>query len=97
VKLLRAISGRIEEESEVFDELDQYARDSDGSAKVALIGIDRSIAAWSIIGRRFPSFRSQEVPTNLTHFERLRRSIEKNFPDARGFLRPVFDRIDLNG
>ena len=97
VKLLRAISGRIEEESEVFDELDQYARDSDGSAKVALIGIDRSIAAWGIIDRRFPSFRRHDVPSILTHLERLRRSIEKNFSEARGFLRPGFDRIDLNG
>jgi len=97
VKLMRAISGLMEEESEVYDELDRYARDSDGSAKVALIGIDRSIAAWGIIGGRFPSFRSHDVPAILTHLERLRRRIEKDFPDARGFLRPGFDRIDLNG
>jgi hypothetical protein len=32
----------------------------------------------------------------LAHLERLRRRIEKDFPDARGFLRPGFDRIDLN-
>lgn len=94
---MRAISGLMENEPEVYDELYWYARDSDGSAKVALIGIDRSIAAWDIIGSRFPSFCSHEVPAILTHLERLRRRIEKDFPDARGFLRPGFDRIDFNG
>jgi hypothetical protein len=97
VKLARAISGWMEEESENDDEPAQYAKDSDGSAKVALIGLDRSIAAWGIIDRRFPTFRSHDVPAILTHLERLRRSVEKVFPDARGFLRPGFDRIDLNG
>jgi hypothetical protein len=97
VKLTRAISGLLEGEPEADDEQDRYAKDSDGSAKVALIGIDRSIAAWGIIGWRFPSFHSHEVPTILDHLERLRRSVEKHFPDARGFLRPGFDRIDFNG
>lgn len=49
VKLMRAVRGLLEEESEPADEVYQYARDSDGSAKVALIGIDRSIAAWGTI------------------------------------------------
>jgi hypothetical protein len=96
VKLVRAISGQVEEESAIDDEPNQYAKESDGSAKVALIGIDRSIAAWGIIGRRFPTFRSHDVPAILTRLERLRRSVEEAFPDARGFLRPGFDQIDLN-
>ena len=93
VKLAR----QMEEESEIDDEPVQYAKDSDGSAKVALIGLDRSIAAWGIIGRQFPAFRGHDVPAILTHLERLRRSVEKIFPNARGFLRPGFDQIDLNG
>jgi hypothetical protein len=97
VKLARAVSGQMEEAAETDDELAQYAKDSDGSAKVALIGLDRSIAAWGVIDRRFPTFRSHDVPAILTHLERLRRRVEKAFPDARGFLRPGFDRIDLNG
>jgi len=56
VKLARAISGQMEEESEIDDELAQYAKDSEGSAKVALIGLDRSIAAWGILGRRVSCF-----------------------------------------
>ncbi|PKN30858.1 MAG: hypothetical protein CVU64_01320 [Deltaproteobacteria bacterium HGW-Deltaproteobacteria-21] len=96
VKMMRAISGRSKEESEDFDEMEQFAKDSDGSAKVALIGIDRSIAAWSIIASGFPPFRGSDVQQILTLLERLRRRIEKDFPDARGFIRPGFDKIDYN-
>ncbi len=96
VKMMRAISGRLNEEAEESDEEDRFAKDSDGSAKVALIGIDRSIAAWSIIGGVFPFVGRNDVHSILTHLERLRRSVERDFPDARGFIRPGFDRIDFN-
>ena len=43
VKLKRALFSRIEEKE---DSDHEYQKDSDGSAKVALIGIDRSIIAW---------------------------------------------------
>lgn len=96
VKTTRAISGRVKEESEASNVVERLARDSDGSAKVALIGIDRSIGAWSIIGSGFPFFRRNDVKDMLTLLERLRRRIEKEFPDARGFIRPGFDPIDFN-
>ena len=44
VKTMRALSGRKEELED--PEIADFPKDSDGSAKVALIGIDRSIAAW---------------------------------------------------
>ena len=43
VKLMRAIHGYLEEKP---DALSEFPNDVDGSAKIALIGIDRSIAAW---------------------------------------------------
>ena len=95
-KLIRAISGRIEEDAEISEEADKYARDSDGSAKVALIGIDRSIAAWIIIDNRIPTFERDDVKAIMTHLDKLMKKIENDFPDARAFLRPGFDRIDLN-
>ena len=45
-KLMRAVSGKLHEEPDLLDE---FSKDSDGSAKVALIGIDRSIGAWGEI------------------------------------------------
>jgi hypothetical protein len=92
VKLMRAVRGELEERSEILDE---FPRDSDGSAKVALIGIDRSIAAWGEIRNYFPH-RSDDVLDILVHLEQLRRKVEKVFPNARAFIRPGFDKIDLN-
>jgi len=92
VKLMRAIRGELEEEPDILDE---YPKDSDGSAKVALIGIDRSIAAWGEIRNRFPH-RSNQIMDILLHLEQLRRKVEKTFPNARAFIRPGFDKIDLN-
>ena len=92
VKLMRAIRGELDEEPDFVDE---YPKDSDGSAKVALIGIDRSIAAWGEIRNCFPH-RSDQIMDILLHLEQLRRNVEKTFPNARAFIRPGFDRIDLN-
>jgi hypothetical protein len=92
VKLMRAIRGELVEEPEIFDE---YPKDSDGSAKVALIGIDRSIAAWGEIRNLFPH-RNNQILDILVHLEQLRRTVEKTFPNARAFIRPGFDKIDLN-
>lgn len=93
VKIMRAISGAIEEQKELHEGPEQFARDSDGSAKVALIGIDRSIAAWGVINNRFPN---PEIRHIIAHLDRLIRRIENDFPDARAFIRPGFDSIDLN-
>jgi hypothetical protein len=92
VKLMRAIRGELLEDTEILDE---YPKDSDGSAKVALIGIDRSIAAWGEIRSLFPH-RSDQIMDILLNLEQLRRKVEKTFPDARAFIRPGFDKIDLN-
>ena len=92
VKLMRAIRASLEEEMEISDE---FAKDSDGSAKVALIAIDRSIAAWGEIRNIFP-LPGNAILDMLVHLERLRKEIEKIFPSAREFIRPGFDKINLN-
>ncbi len=92
VKLMRAIHGDLEEKSDAFSE---FPKDSEGSAKVALIGIDRSIAAWGEIRNHFPLYDAS-ILKMLVHLEQLRRKVEKAFPDARAFIRPGFDKIDLN-
>ena len=87
VKLMRATGGLLEEKSEPPNE---YPKDSDGSAKVALIGIDRSISAWSEMRLQFPDPQDRILDI-LVQLDRLRRKIEKTFPDARSFVRPGFD------
>ncbi len=93
IKLMRAIRGGLEEKSEEFDE---FPKDSDGSAKVALIGIDRSISAWGEMRSVFPMLENSILDI-LVHLERLRRETENTFPGAREFVRPGFDKIELNG
>jgi hypothetical protein len=91
VKLMRALSCRSdgwEDEPEMAD----FPKDSDGSAKVALIGIERSIAAWRWVQLAQPERLESIVPLIL-QLERLRQRVENAFPEARDFVRPGFDEI----
>ena len=91
-KVMRAIRGKMEEEEERCDE---FASDSDGSAKIALIAIDRSIGAWAVIPH-YNHLVAESVLEIISFLDRLRQAVEETFPGARSFLRPGFDRIDLN-
>ena len=88
VKTMRALSARLDETTDLTDCL----KDSDGSAKVALIGVDRSIAAWRLAQLSLPERAASIVPLIL-QLERLRQRTEASFPDARDFVRPGFDEI----
>ncbi len=86
VKLIRAIQGKLKEPSYDFGE---FPKDSDGSAKIALIAIDRSIAAWGQMREHFPE-RRDDILDILVRLDRLRRKVESAFPQARAFVRPGF-------
>jgi len=89
VKLKRAIgSARSEEEEKDF--WDEFPKDSEGSAKVALVGIDRSISAWGNMVDLFPG-QDEKILHIIADLERLRNRTEKVFPKARAFVRPGFD------
>lgn len=87
VKLMRAL-----DMEDPDDEIEKS--DSDGSAKVALIGIDRSIAAWGILLDRMPDLK-ESTTTILFRLESLRKAAEAQFPNARRFRRPGFDTEHL--
>ncbi|HJS24000.1 MAG TPA: hypothetical protein VJ751_06575 [Pyrinomonadaceae bacterium] len=91
VKTMRALSGR-REELEGDPEIVEFPKDSDGSAKVALIGVDRSIAAWRMMQLSLPERAASIVPLIL-QLERLRNRLDKAFPEARDFVRPGFDEV----
>jgi hypothetical protein len=71
-------------------EEDPIQNDSNGSVKVALIAIDRSIAAWGRLNSLLPEKAGGIMPI-LAHLEALRRHTEQTFPNARDFIRPGFD------
>jgi len=64
--------------------------DANGSAKMALIAIDRSSAAWRAL-QIYVAEKSESIKPMLIELDRLRRSIEARFPHARDFIRPGFD------
>jgi hypothetical protein len=92
VKSMRALSSRSNEVEEMDPELASYPKDSDGSAKVALVGIDRSISAWRLMQLAVPE-RSESIVPLILQLERLRKRAETEFPNARAFIRPGFDEV----
>ena len=92
VKLMRAVRGELDEREE---ERDEFPRDSEGSAKVALIGIDRSIGAWGTVYAH-DLLHDEKILRFIACLDRLREEAQNTFPGARSFIRPGFDKIDLN-
>lgn len=90
VKLMRAVHGELKDRPEIIED---FPKDSDGSAKVAMIAIDRSIAAWGKMLNYFPD-QEDELFKILIKLEQLRRNAEEKFPEARAFIRSGFD--DMN-
>ncbi len=73
------------------DDIDEFLVDyHNGKAKLVLISIDRSIAAWFSLQIYFPE-KANKVTNILLHLEKLRRRIETDFPKARGFKRVGLD------
>jgi len=90
VKIMRALSSRHDENRWPDDE--NFGNDSDGSAKVALIGIDRSVSAWRLMQIAVPE-QDESIVQLILSLESLRQKVERRFPNARGFIRPGFDEV----
>ncbi|GAI43511.1 unnamed protein product, partial [marine sediment metagenome] len=88
VKLCRAASANVRGELADFE---YSPEDANGSAKVAIIGIERSIAAWGGLLNQFPD-QEQSILELLAHLKNLLRRVEEAFQDARSFVRPGFDQ-----
>ena len=65
-------------------------KDHDGSAKIALIAVEKSKAAWLRFLTHFPE-KEDEIITLLAILEKTGKALEQYFPDARAFVRPGFD------
>jgi hypothetical protein len=87
VKLCRAASGMIRGE---LEDVEYFPQDANGSAKVAIIGIERSIAAWGGLLDQFPE-QENSILDVLVALKKLLRQVDSAFPDARAFIRPGFD------
>jgi hypothetical protein len=90
-KLGRALDGR--DRHAHGEDLDDHPVQNDwnGSAKVALISLERSEMAWRVIAQ---STGDDEPAALAEHIAGLRREVESVFPNARSFVRPGFDEPD---
>lgn len=88
VKLMRALMGKMNDDGR--EESNGFQRDFDGSAKIAIIAIQRSIQAWSSLFEIIPD-REDEFLKVLSLLEKLRTLAEEEFPKAGVFVRPGFD------
>ncbi len=90
VKLARAQSSRIRNRDWDDEEAEPMQKDSDGSAKVALIGIERSIGALGILLQHLPD-QEESILHLLSILDRLRNMTDAEFPEARKFYRKGLD------
>jgi hypothetical protein len=88
-KIHRALHGLADDRPEDRD----WPPDYDGSAKVALLGIERSHAAWlDLVERGTVSDADAEPP--VADLIWLGEALERVFPNARAFVRPALDEPD---
>ncbi len=87
-KLQRALHGKLEGED--WEEDNGYQKDSDGSAKVAIIGIEQSIGAWLRFYELLPEAEDTAL-TALSILSKLKQKALEEFPHAMAFKRPGFD------
>lgn len=88
VKLHRALQGRDTFQRGDSPADDPVQNDWNGTAKVALISIVRSIHAWDVLAETSADPDARQVADAL---RTLRLEVEQSFPDAWKFIRPGFD------
>jgi hypothetical protein len=88
VKFSRAFHGKLEDDG--WEAANGFPKDSDGSAKVALIAAERSLAAWAQLAALMPDFADSMLPM-LANLQKIIRLGDIEFPDARYFVRAGFD------
>jgi hypothetical protein len=88
-KVHRALHGLADDRPEDRD----WPPDYDGSAKVALLGIDRSHAAWLELVER-GTVTTEDAALFMADLVWLGEALERVFPNARAFVRPGLDEPD---
>jgi len=83
VKSVRAMSS-------YGDNDDASIQDGNGSAKISLIAIDRSIEAWAILLKVFTD-QEDKILNIIIQLEKIKKHLLFFFPEARDFIRPGFD------
>jgi hypothetical protein len=87
VKFVRALMSRA---NDYVTQLPDAERDENGSAKIAIIAIERSMLAWSALFELLPE-QEDHFLNILSTLEKMKREALTEFPSAMEFVRPGFD------
>ena len=95
VKFMRALMGKMEGDARLpdgqgWEEANGFQRDCDGSAKISMIAIDKSIEAWTLMLQFIPAAEDKIIEL-LALLQKAKRIAEAEFPKAKTFVRPGFD------
>ena len=86
VKVRRSLTSYYEEEED-GDMFEGFPKDSDGSAMVVMLGVDRSIGAWNYLRSKLVAEKKTIEPM-IKMLLWLRMEMEREFPDAGNFEWP---------
>jgi hypothetical protein len=90
VKIARAVGHDDFDDDDDDDDDSGPNTDALGSAKIALIAMDRSLAAWARLRTHLADDADAMIDL-LVRLDRLRKRVEAHFPTARAFVRPGWD------
>jgi hypothetical protein len=91
-KIQRGIHGLLDVDGfEDPDQLRDPQSDANGSIKIALIAIERSILAWTYL---LDESNADRIRPLIRLLDRIKYRTEEKFPRARDFVRPGFDEIE---
>ncbi len=91
VKTTRAVSGKMEFDDDFEDPIQN---DSNGSAKVIMIGANHCIKAAKGLLALMPALED-ELLLLLTSLQKYLKLMEAEFPNAMQFIRPGFDTLNI--
>lgn len=77
-----------------WEESNGLQNDCDGSAKIALLAIERSMESWKNILNEFPTLED-DCLSFLAALQQLQEAILREFPNAPHFVRPGFDECNF--
>ena len=88
-KLYRAVCGQ----AEGWEGRDDTQTDFNGSAKVALIGIDESRRGWAVLMEAGRATADGVPARAVAMLEELDAAVRERFPRVMAFVRPGFDEV----
>jgi hypothetical protein len=92
-KIQRGFHGILDfDGNEDEEELNNSQSDANGSIKIALIAVERSIMAWTNL---MTDENSPTIAPYISLLEIIKQKAETKFPNAQDFVRPGFDEIEI--